>query len=1276
MRVGWGFLLLVCTLARAVPLHDFETESGWKQHPDGGVEVRFQIDSTLVKEGEKALRLFYKDAPPHWGNLVGSCFVPANAVALRFWLHVSTAHPSAKMHIWLIEPDGDMWLQQVTVQGKSVGELPPGWHEVTMPITGFQFDGRGNRRREILSVDRMLIGCNFGTMEVTVDCMEWEVRTMPDSTPLPRTPGLTVEQGERGRIAVLEMGGSLPDNFHTAHPPRQLAQALRQAGYGVTLLQAGDLASKEILTRSNFDVVVLPYGAFFPLEAREAFLAYLRSGGSFLSIDGYAFDRPVVWDGERWREVAQTATAEEHNRSDTESRVRLNTRYGTPGDAMSLSPEQIGVFDPSFLLEDAVWVKAAGTFAGAGLSWRTEKPLQGFSASGLTGDNNPVFPPVYRRWIPVLEVADAKGNLRGTALSILHNFAGVYKGSSWAFSGITSGQPLLIGDANRERLLIQVMERIVQKVYLHSLRTDLACYEKGERAVISVEAVNFGAHPVTARVAIKVSRQTTSRHEVALQPGETKTLVATVDTSKLQGDFHPVQAELWLEGKPVDTIESAFCLRDEAVIARGPKVGWKDNYLTIDGQPATLVGTNQTGMMFFSANENPAVWERDFRLMAQHNIRILRILHFSPFAKDGYKGLGHHSPLDLLPLPPARLQRQMDAIVQLAQKHGIVIFLSLHDWLGVVLSDEELQAQRAWNRFWAERYCNVPGILYDIQNEPSVEVPNTLLVHRLWNEWLKARYDGSDDALREAWRVQPPETFLPDVPLGGRTDRWDDVRTADLKRFETELLNRWIRANVEGVKAGDPDALVCVGYLPSMSPADKILGTRYTDFSNMHYYGALRDFPLEFKLIDRRAYGKGLSLGEFGAQEAHNARVSGQTGLPVEASVTRFQRVLHYAVGLGATFVCNWDWKDFDEMVFPWGLVHHGTPVGKPWLHTLAQEAELLKRVKPVYAPPHVYLLVPDSHRIGAQFERIHRALQDAVQALLDCGIDFGVLNEEHLTEIPPAAKVIFWVLPYCPADDTFHTVLQWVKQGGTLYLSGHIGFDRTRQPTRSERFQLLGLPEQPPLPPFEREPGEWEVQPIIGGTGRGKVVYVPSPVELALSVGLAQIYRQVLQLAGIDSPAFTASGGKIHILTVPTRDGGRLIVLVRADEEQGESRVTLPAYRVSLLLKPMGCAFVLVSRKGEVLAAESEGELQLGEKVVANAKGHYALVSLDGQGLVRSKRILVLPHQQREVSLHLHPLGRVAVGTLAKVSSARMERRTSPVIRFGIGEVAIAGAL
>ena len=1274
MRAWWLPTLFACMIVRVVPLHDFETEVVFHPYKDGGVHVQVMHDNSCVKQGSWALRLAYVDAPPHWGNVVGSCFVPPNATALNFWLYIHQARPQAKMHIWLIEPDGDMWVQHVAVGGKSVGYLQKGWHQVVLPVAGFQFDGRGKRTRQMVSVDRMLIGCNFGDMEVTVDGMEWRLREKDGFAPLPRTQGLQRENGSRGNIAILQFAQPLPGGFLTAHPPQQLAHVLRRAGFGVTILQAGDLADAQILTPHHFDAVLLPYGAFFPVEAQEAFRAYLRAGGSFLATDGYAFDRPIAWDGKRWYDVEQNITAEEHDRGDTESRMRMNTRYGTPRDAMTFAPEQIGVFDPTFLLQDAVRLKATGTFARTGVDLHMEKPVYGFSSCGLIGDNDPVFPRVYRRWIPVVEGLDSKGYPRGTALSIMHNFTGIYKGSSWAFSGITSGEPILLGGASRERLLVQVVERIVQKVYLHSLRSDQPIYASGEQAALSVNASHFGKRPSRARVEITVSGQRVLRQEITLQPGETQTLSTSVNTARFRGDYHPVQAQLWLDGQLVDRIDSAFLIKDEKVTASGPKVGWRDNYLTIDGKRAILVGTNQTGMMFFSANENPAVWDRDFRLMAQYNIRILRILHFSPFAKEGYQGNMHHSSLDLLPIPPERLQRQMDAIVQLAQKHGVVIFLTLHDWLGVILTDEELQAQKQWNRFWAERYRNVPGIIYDIQNEPAVELQDTPLVRRLWNAWLKERY-GSDEALREAWHAQPPETMMPDVPLGNRTVRWDDVRTADLKRFEAELLNRWIQANVEGVKAGNPDALVCVGYLPSMPPADKILGTRYTDFSNMHYYGPIQEFPLEFKLIDRRAFGKGFSLGEFGAQEAHDARIHGATELPVSVSVTRFQQVLHYTVGLGAAFLCNWDWKEFDEMVFPWGLIHHGTPVAKPWLHTLAQGAELLKRAQPVYERPQVYLLVPDSHRMGAQFERIHGALHQAVRWLLDTAGDFGVLNEEDLVEVPPSARALFWILPYCPTDEAFDVVMRWVQGGGVLYVSGHIGFDRTRQPVRMERLHRLHLPEVPPLSPFDASAQQQTIQPSVSTVGRGKVVYVPFPLELSPDAGSEQIYLQVLQLAGVSAPAVTVEGGRVHVFLLPTQDGGKLYTLVCTDESVQDCRVSLPTHHIHISLQPLGCAFVLVNREGEVVAAESEGEMKVNGKTVASAQGHYALVAQDGQALLRSRKILVLPHQQREVQVYLLPHGKLAVGTLSALSSVRFARRSGVTLSFAAGEVGLLAA-
>ncbi len=87
-----------------------------------------------------------------------------------------------------------------------------------------------------------------------------------------------------------------------------------------------------------------------------------------------------------------------------------------------------------------------------------------------------------------------------------------------------------------------------------------------------------------------------------------------------------------------------------------------------------------------------------------------------------------------------------------------------------------------------------------------------------------------------------------------------------------------MRVNLEGLREGDPDAIVTVGYLQSRPPADKLLGSARLDFSNMHSYEAPRNLAASLKFIDRRAYGQGLGLGEFGQRQSHDARVNGQFG--------------------------------------------------------------------------------------------------------------------------------------------------------------------------------------------------------------------------------------------------------------------------------------------------------------------------------------------------------------------------------------------------------------
>ncbi|MFA4016283.1 MAG: hypothetical protein RUDDFDWM_001386, partial [Candidatus Fervidibacterota bacterium] len=72
--------------------------------------------------------------------------------------------------------------------------------------------------------------------------------------------------------------------------PKFLAQLLQRHGFLTCLLSTEDLANPKVLTPQKVAIVILPYGAFFPAEAVDNFRRYLKAGGRFISLGGYAFD--------------------------------------------------------------------------------------------------------------------------------------------------------------------------------------------------------------------------------------------------------------------------------------------------------------------------------------------------------------------------------------------------------------------------------------------------------------------------------------------------------------------------------------------------------------------------------------------------------------------------------------------------------------------------------------------------------------------------------------------------------------------------------------------------------------------------------------------------------------------------------------------------------------------------------------------------------------------------------------------------------------------------
>lgn len=1218
---------------------DFSTVAAWSINADGGAPSDFAADP------EGGMRVRYRDAVPHWSNLRREVAIPASATAIRIAFRLHEAAPGAALHLWLFEPDGDGWIVQVTDEGKPLGAMAAGRHELTVPLASFRFDDRGAKTRGMAGATKLLLGMNYGDLDVTVERLAFVTREAAEADEPPRTEGLAPTRGPLGALAILR--DTFPPSAG-ASSPEALAAILEPAGWGIAYLTGGDLGAEGVLTRANYDALVLPYGPAYPWQAGGAIQRYLAEGGALVSTGGYALDTPMSWTGPGWEPSAQGSTVEDID-AGHEARG-LNTRTGRSGDAMGFDPAQIQLFDPAFLLE-----RVASVVDPADGRTLAELPVTGYSAVSTCGSHSPVFPVVHGRRIPLAGALDRLGRPRGTVGALVHNFAGAYAGSSWVAFGVTSHDLFPGPEAPLASVLASALEQAVHPAYLARLSTELACYRAGEEVVVRGECVSADPGAV---VAIEAPGLLAEPLEVALGPagGDKPGLRAFTVTLPAVGaatpDLVEVRATLHADGRS-DSLATAFVTWSESVIARGPQVEMTDAQLRVNGRATVLEGTNETGFVWFSEHEDPLVWDADFRAMADHGVNVCRLLHFSPFSEGGYEGKPSNRPQGLANRPE-RLARATDALVQLAQKHGVILFLSLHDWMEVGLSDADLAAQCEWDRFWAERYRGVPGIIYDIQNEPSIGEPVVIAeLQRLYNELLAARY-GDEAGLRAAWSGTDPGGTWGSLPVRKPAGGWADAAATDWERWKLEVFRRWTMANYRAVREADPDALVTVGFLPWNAPADIQTGARGLDFTNFHYYGDLEGLATILPFLDRRWDGMPLSIGEFGAQEAHGARNAGLDGTRPEESIRRFLWTGHHLLARGGSFLANWSWKDFEGSVFPWGIRYLQDPVSKDVLLAYRAQALLFRTIEPVQETPRLFVVLPDSHRFGATSGAMEGTLRNCFRALYHVGEPFGVIGEWELEHLPAGVAALIWPMPWCPSDETFERLASFVEAGGALCTTGDFGFDEHRKPTRGARYARLGLSG----PAAHVEPGAVEAalasaEPALARVGQGIVLHHPFPLEERAPERLVGFYRSFLSAAGGEPP--TPSDPPVRVVRQSTEGGGHVDMLACAG---GQADATATASGFTTVLRPWECALLSLDGEGGLRAFHARELTGPEGRQIARGEVDWIVATLDDQPLDRSRAVLLVPLGAGNSSLALPGVGADATLSLGEFDGCAWRER------------------
>lgn len=113
----------------------------------------------------------------------------------------------------------------------------------------------------------------------------------------------------------------------TASDPETLGRIFSQAGLDVELFSAEQLADEKLLDPRRIDLVVIPTGQSFPAPARATFLRYLRGGGDFLSLGGYAFSHLLTHADGVWSEESAWLQAKREEALSPERSLIGNGRF-------------------------------------------------------------------------------------------------------------------------------------------------------------------------------------------------------------------------------------------------------------------------------------------------------------------------------------------------------------------------------------------------------------------------------------------------------------------------------------------------------------------------------------------------------------------------------------------------------------------------------------------------------------------------------------------------------------------------------------------------------------------------------------------------------------------------------------------------------------------------------------------------------------------------------------------------------------------------------------
>ena len=534
------------------------------------------------------------------------------------------------------------------------------------------------------------------------------------------------ENSQRFRIGIFREEGFPVRGVPEGLTPDWLKEVLENENF-VVFLDELEIRTYSLMRPEFLDLIILPYGEAFPQRAFRILKKYLQDGGCLLTTGGRPFWKPIRRESGQWK----VEECDPYDRYLSELGIKYYQPENPPADFH---------FDTELLPDCPERMGAGGGSFGLITTTSDEYALPDPPCGNVFPERVPT-----RSFDVVVEGRDRYGQAVCSSVILARNWQ---SGGRWCLVGATGEEhPLSPNWPYAARFLRDVVAQLASPLMLYELHPGYACYRQGEGVDISVRAANFSPEDRRASLQLTISTEEgivqQMEKKLKLGSGQKQSVEFHWQPEQFESDLYFIEARLYDGSLLVDRTKNGFVVWDREVLERGPSIKIQGNYFQIREKESVITGVNyyesERGELMWL---KPNVWRlaQDLRQMRQLGINYLRPhYHHSKWFRD-YMKYAHRGDLpeyfsvaDTTPLPSERSLRIFDAIIQLCQKNGIIyggdLFTLVPEemgdprgWVGVFerCSDpEKITLQMEFLKLLAQRYKGVPGISWDLWNEPE-----------------------------------------------------------------------------------------------------------------------------------------------------------------------------------------------------------------------------------------------------------------------------------------------------------------------------------------------------------------------------------------------------------------------------------------------------------------------------------------------------------------------------------------------------------------------------